>query len=482
MDDRRFDVLVKRLARVRLPRLTAVRGVAFGALAGLVGAALAEAESEAAPRRGKHRPHRRGTPRGRTRAARDADRRAGVGTERKKRKKKGACPGGTTRCGAGCVDTSGDPGNCGRCGAVCAAGQACQGGTCTCNGERCTGCCDGTTCRAGGSDAQCGAGGVACRACADGQICCDGACRDLSTDARHCGTCGNACGQTGNACVGGSCTCFGRAACPPGWRCCPDGEAGPGCYLLTHSFSSCGACGNACDAEKANRCTEGVCTCNGDVCTGGETCCNGVCRSAFDDPFNCGACNTFCLGLVWATADPWSNANVGCPGGTCTFGCKGQNYDVDGNPRNGCEQEDTQTNHTQETAKDLGSRSCRDTDGGSFSGTIYSDAREHANPEAAGFDPDTGAAPLWFRVFASGGVCSNDPAVSLTMTGGTSGCYKLTLRTNLGTHEKTITNGSASIVLGSGSYSDGTNVFFTVEKTCGTSVREVASFTATYHL
>jgi hypothetical protein len=477
MNASRFDRLARHLADSTTRRV-AVIGFGGGLLAPLI----SDGDIEAKQHRGNHRGRRGGAPRGRKDAARDGDRRAGVGAEKKKKKKK--CPGGTTRCGAGCVNTTSDAGNCGRCGAACAAGQACQGGTCTCNGERCAGCCDGTTCQPGASDEQCGAGGIACLACPAGQPCCDGACRDLSTDVKHCGACGNACpGQTANACVEGVCRCFGRAACPEGWRCCPDGEAGPGCYLLTHNVSSCGSCGNVCDDEKANRCTEGVCTCNGVVCTGGETCCNGVCRSAFDDPFNCGACNSFCPGLIWATADPWSNANVGCPNETCTFGCRGQNYDVDGNARNGCEQEDTQTNHAQDTAKDLGSHSCRDTDGGSFSGTIYSDAREHANPEAPGFDPDTGAAPLWFRVFASGGdLCQNDPAVSLSMTGGTSSCYKLTLFTNLGAHEKTISNGSASIVLGSGSYSDGTNVFFKVEKTCAKTVREVASFTANYHL
>jgi hypothetical protein len=158
---------------------------------------------------------------------------------------------------------------------------------------------------------------------------------------------------------------------------------------------------------------------------------------------------------------------------------------VNNDPSDGCEREDTQTNHTQDTAKDLGTHSRCDSDGGQFTGTIYSDAREHANPEAAGFNPDTGAAPLWFRAFADGGFgCFADPAMTLTMDGGTftDGCYKLTFFTNLGTHERTITNGSASIVLGNGSYSNGTTVRFKVEKTCGKTVREVASFKVDYHL
>ena len=46
---------------------------------------------------------------------------------RKSRRRARRCPGGTSRCGALCVDTASDVGNCGGCGAACAAGQACRG-------------------------------------------------------------------------------------------------------------------------------------------------------------------------------------------------------------------------------------------------------------------------------------------------------------------------------------------------------------------
>lgn len=483
MDPLRFDRISRALAAAA-PR----RGTLLALLAGVLPAVIFDDEVDAKRRRGKHRAQHENPSSGRRKADRKRNERGRVEPEKKKKKKKkvvapppppptDTCPGGTTRCGGACVHTASDASNCGSCGAACAAGQSCQGGACTCNGERCAGCCDGTTCRDGASEAQCGVNGSACLACGEGQTCCNGACRDLSSDMNHCGTCGNACPSDGaNECVEGVCKCFGRSACTGDWRCCPAAQTGAGCYLVTHTIANCGACDNRCDAQTANRCTGGVCTCNGVVCTGSETCCNGVCRSTFNDPLNCGACNTFCPGLTWPTVV------AGCPNGTCTFGCKGQNYDVNGDPSDGCEREDTQANRTQATAKDLGSFSCRDTDAGSFTGTIYSDGREHTNPEPAGFNPDTGAAPLWFWAFADGGACQNDPAISLSMTGGTSGCYTLTFKTNLGTEVRTVTNGAASIVLPSSSYSDDTPVYFKVEKTCGKNVREAASFTVNFHL
>jgi hypothetical protein len=224
--------------------------------------------------------------------------------------------------------------------------------------------------------------------------------------------------------------------------------------------------------------SEAACGANTTCCSGGESG-NGACRTLGTDVNNCGACGTVCPGAGQSTT-----SNVSCAGGTCTFSCKGQNYDVDGNAANGCERADTQTNRTQATAADRGSKTCDDgPSADSFSGTIYSDARDHANPPAPGFNAATGAAPLWYRVFADGGLfCQNDPAVNLTMTGGSNDCYKLSLITDQGTNERMVVNGQANITLGSGSYSDDTNVFFKVEKTCSTSVREVAQFTVSYHL
>ncbi len=83
--------------------------------------------------------------------------------------------------------------------------------------------------------------------CGAGKDCCGGHCYDLSNDAAHCGTCGNACG-TGESCCGGSCAALDTAA-------------------------HCGACGTSCGA--------------------GQGCCGSQCTdlNALD---NCGACNVVC--------------------------------------------------------------------------------------------------------------------------------------------------------------------------------------------
>jgi len=155
---------------------------------------------------------------------------------------------------------------------------------------------------------------------------------------------------------------------------------------------------------------------------------------------------------------------------------------VDNWAASGCEQNGPTGNHTQDTAYDLGSHRCFDDEGGSFSGSILSDARAHENPAVTGFAPGVGAAPTWWRAYASGGTCTNDTEINLTMSGGTSGCYRLTYITNNGQWSATVMNGSARIALGSGSYSDDTNVYFVVEKVCGINVRERADYVVGYHL
>jgi hypothetical protein len=194
------------------------------------------------------------------------------------------------------------------------------------------------------------------------------------------------------------------------------------------------------------------------------------------DANHCGTCGNVCPGTG-------STTNVACQNGTCTLSCKGENYDVNGNPADGCEQESTFTAHTSATASNLGTHSCTDSVGGGFSGTFLSDARGHEGPDIPGFDPSVGAAPHWFVAFGSGGLfCQNDPALSLTMTGGTSGCYEMSIITDKGTHNATVIDGAASIVLPASSYNDGTNIYFLVKKTCGTNAREAAAYSATYHL
>ncbi|MBX7194800.1 MAG: hypothetical protein K1X94_22285 [Sandaracinaceae bacterium] len=156
-----------------------------------------------------------------------------------------------------CVDHFSDPANCGGCGNVCASGQLCVNRMCM------------------------NASGLPDAGAADA--------RTIGTDAPITGSCTPSCGSTQQCC--GS-TCVAR-----------DGSGG----TSDPSFSNCGSCGRACDADVANHCgrfgTMTTCMCgSGPACDGaaGETCSLGTsgdyeCLRS-DIPSNCGtppvACNT----------------------------------------------------------------------------------------------------------------------------------------------------------------------------------------------
>ena len=433
MDEHRFDALARALGAGRSRRRT------LGLLAGAAAAVgLAEAD-EAAAERGK------GKGKGHGKASRHDGKGEGGDANPAKKKK---CKGGKSRCGKKCFDLQNDVAHCGNCDSFCLSGQVCQGGACTCGGSACSGCCDGATCKPGNDPVSCGSNGGTCAVCATGGSCnggtctcpsgqadCGGTCTSTTT-VQNCGGCGHVCGAS-QGCCGGTCT------------------------SLT-TVQNCGACGNACGASQG--------------------CCGGTCTSLATVQ-NCGACGATCPGL----GKP--NANVTCQnGGTCTFSCQGDAYDVDNNPGNGCEQVLTgAANHTSGTAKfaSPATQDCFDSSSGGFSGTIASDARAHANPNVPGFDAATGSAPQFWKVTATGGsICQNGLDVLITMTGATSNCYGLTVTTDKpATFAAPVVNGTARINPGdTGIYSDDSTILFKVEKTCGTSVREVADYTVSYHL
>jgi hypothetical protein len=185
------------------------------------------------------------------------------------------------------------------------------------------------------------------------------------------------------------------------------------------------------------------------------------------------------------------NDNVTCGGGTtCTFSCQGENYDVNANPADGCEVQDATTgNHTQATASNQGSISCFDGNGMTvnLAGAMISDARVHENAAITGFSASAGAAPDFFTVHATGGVCINDIALTLQVTGSSMPtCYKLTVVTNPATvtrTQQTGASGAATITAGSGAYSDGTDIAVVVEKTCSAAtLAENVTYTVKGHL
>lgn len=238
------------------------------------------------------------------------------------------------------------------------------------------------------------------------------------------------------------------------------------CIPLSKRFDVCGAqapqCKNDCSLQDPAGCTVSFCT------------------SAIDDAANCGACNSPCPGLNQP------NDIVSCVNAmTCTFACQGESYDVDQNPGTGCERTDSpQGNHTTNTAVYLGSFPC--SDGGSqqnMTGIIDSDTRTHS-PVINGFNAATGSAPDFFRLFADGGACYNDLNLNFSVSGSSQpACYRLSAITSDGTYScQSNGAGTCNISNGSGSYSDDTDMYFRIEKTCGTNVIEHVTYTVSGHL
>ena len=119
----------------------------------------------------------------------------------------------TRNCGGQCVDTRIDASNCGGCGRACSANHmatvTCRRGVCNsecaaefadCNADKRT---DGCETRILSDRANCGGCGPAF-ACAHGEVCCNGACKNLATDASTCGTCGHECAE-GQICADRTC-------------------------------------------------------------------------------------------------------------------------------------------------------------------------------------------------------------------------------------------------------------------------------------
>lgn len=350
----------------------------------------------------------------------------------------GDCNGNTAD---GCeVSLVTDPANCGHCGRACSAPAGAENVSAVCKQGVC-----GVACNFGWADC-------------DGDVT-NGCERDVRSDPKNCGACNWSCPsiKDGTAvCSKGYCSfeCnWGRGNC--------SGHLNDGCNVdLLTDPKNCGVCGHACPT--------------------GVDCTNGACSGClpYGTPSSC--CGVACPG--WDVATAW----VTCQNGsTCTFACKGFNYDVNNDASNGCEFSDYPNNTTQESAISLADQNCSDLKVAGFSGSIPSDARAHDGAPVS-FDATVGAREYWFKVFGSGGmVCLNDISATMIMSGAdVPACYTLTVVTDKKTLESPAApgNGSTSVSLGSGAYSNSSWIYFKVSKVCPASYIGAPSFQVSFHL
>ncbi len=92
----------------------------------------------------------------------------------------------------------------------------------------------------------------------------------------------------------------------------------------------------------------------------------------------------------------------------------------------------------------------------------------HMDPPVDSFSASVGSAPDVFEVLATGGACVNDYFVQLdTSGGGNTPCYRLTISADKSSREITVSGaGAGEASAGSSSYSGGSFIYFTMEKTC----------------
>jgi hypothetical protein len=202
-----------------------------------------------------------------------------------------------------------------------AAGCKKVGKKCKKNGN----CCAGARCRHG--RCRCKKGFVQCNA--------DGLCRNLASDAAHCGACNQAC-ATG-CCAGGVCRemcgddccaeCFGEA---PGEKgpiiddtefCCPEsllcrrGTSDPADDLCCWPEDACidgECCCHGCEGTVVcdDKCCPSVSCCNGKCCGGGQVCA----RPKKNKPRKCVSANRSC------STDGNCFEGEECRGGVCCSG------------------------------------------------------------------------------------------------------------------------------------------------------------------
>jgi hypothetical protein len=168
----------------------------------------------------------------------------------------------------------------------------------------------GATGGAGGASG--GTGGVI--VCPPGFSNCGDVCVDLSSNRRHCGSCGAAC-VPGEQCEDGQCELSCREGLTDCFGLCVDTET---------DRRFCGFCDRFCGVGQA--CEGGECVTR---CPAPLVDCGGVCTSLEFDPSHCGACGNQCPGLP--------NAEPTCVGGGCSVECSDGYKDCNNVLLDGCE-------------------------------------------------------------------------------------------------------------------------------------------------
>lgn len=228
MDDRQFDELARRTARLTTRRGTfQVLAAAFGIGLGMRGRPAAALTC-----------HLVGEP-----CSGDAKSRCCAGAVCNEDQPGGgicSCPQPLTNCRGFCVDVQTNPAACGPNCQVCPDDTDCCNGVCCPAGQRC---CGGTCVDLTADHNNCGG---CTQQCPADLTCCDSRCRVISGDPRHCGACGHVC-EANQECANSQCVC------KVGYTDCGDGV----CRNLKRDRKNCGRCGHACGAKEF--CKNGRC-------------------------------------------------------------------------------------------------------------------------------------------------------------------------------------------------------------------------------
>jgi hypothetical protein len=257
----------------------------------------------------------------------------------------GECSASMTLCSGSCVDLLTDAENCGGCSFPVPEGETCiqgkfsgskggiPGGSPTATEATSAPATAGTTVTV--SAATTATIAAIQTSCLSGLALCSGACSDLKTDSRNCGSCGFVC-PAGTSCqdswclegakgsnTNGSGVLFTDSACTGRETLC-----GTSCADLLTDTNHCGVCDRACGSQEI--CRNARC---GPACpTSGTTLCGDDCVDVSTNMTNCGSCGNECKTFL-------PNAlGSECTVGKCVVSsCKSGYGDCDESVDNGCE-------------------------------------------------------------------------------------------------------------------------------------------------